>query len=38
MGIKKEQISHFKCTELLETLTETKHSKDMRPQYLAAKD
>lgn len=38
MGIKEEQTTHFKCTELVETLTETKHSKDMRPQYLAAKD
>lgn len=35
MGIKEEQTTHFKCTELV---TETKHSKDMRSQYLAAKD
>lgn len=25
---------HFKCTELAETVTETKHSEDMRPQHL----
>lgn len=25
---------HYKCTKLAETLTETKHSEDMRPQYL----
>lgn len=38
MGIKEEQTTHFKGTELVETLMETKHSEDTRPQYLTAKD